>query len=460
MPTLALGGFWVAMDRRVQRGNWDLKVAAPATPKTLSGPVLSLRRQPATLSIEVNDRKLSGALDPVTDNIDNPSCFAASLDGRLVIDDNAGTPALPASNMKIVTAAVALEVLGADHRFVTRANGTVNGDSVDDLYLVGGGDPLLRSGGYVARPRYPTYDDAVTSLEDLADQVAAKVRRVGRVVADESHFDSERYPSGWGEEVRDGEGGPLSGLLINDSRRLDDIRLPVDDPQTYAARELTRLLRDRGVEVLSEPVSGIQPGPIAELAAISSPPLTEIVKQMLTNSDNNTAEMVLKELGAAATAGQGNRPAGIAKVTETLAAWGVPMAGVSINDGSGLDRANRLTCRAIVAILDHVGTDGAFYAGLPTPGSVGTLAEDQNAVAFDGLGVDGRVHAKTGTLTGAKALSGFFDLADGRKVSFSLLVNGTGDVQGLGRIIWAQMAAALAAFSAGPTADQLAIPGT
>ncbi len=245
----------MAMDKRVQRGDWKITTNAPAaTPVPLAGPVFSLQRQPATLAYDTTDRQFGGAVKSVTDNVrsvpEDASCFAASLDGRPVVADGADVPVMPASNVKILTAAVALEVLGPDFTFVTRANGQVVGDTVEgDLFLVGGGDPLLANRGYVPVRKYPTVEYP-TALEDLADQVAARVRRVtGGIVGDASHSDAEQFAPGWSVDVQGSEAGPLSGLLLNDARELPDVIAVVEDPALSATREFAQLLRERGVEI-------------------------------------------------------------------------------------------------------------------------------------------------------------------------------------------------------------------
>ena len=462
---LGLGGLWLAMDTRVQRGDWKITANAPAAaPVPLAGPVLSLQRQPSVLANDTTDRQLDGAVKGVTDNVrsvpEDLSCFAASLDGRSIVADGADVPVMPASNMKVIIAAVALEVLGPDFTFVTRANGQVNGDTVEgDLFLVGGGDPLLANRGYAPVRTYPTIEYP-TALDDLADQVAARVRRVtGGIVGDASHFDAEQFAPGWSVDVQGSEAGPLSGLLLNDAHQLPDVIAVVDDPALAATREFARLLRERGVEISGESTIGVLPGALADLGSVASVPLSQVVGEMLTNSDNNTAEMVLKQIGATKSGGPGSRQAGIDAVVATLASWGVSTAGLVIQDGSGLDRGNRLTCAAILAVLNHAGPSGPLFDGLPVSGAdVGTLAEKQNSDVLAGTGTAGRIHAKTGSLSGAKALSGFFDLADGRKVAFSMLINDV-DAAGRGRYLWAAMATGLKDLAGAVSPATIALPG-
>ncbi len=465
MPVVGLGGLWVAMDQRVQRGDWKITTNAPAAkPVPLAGPVFSLQRQPSVLAYETTDRQLGGAVKPVTDNVGSvpadASCFAASLDGRPIVADGADVPVMPASNMKIIIAAVALEVLGPDFTFVTRVNGQINGDTLEgNLFLVGGGDPLLANRGYAPVRKYRTVEYP-TTLEDLADQVAARVRRVtGGIVGDESHFDAERFAPGWSAEVQGSEAGPLSGLLLNDAHQMPDVRAVVDEPALAATREFARLLRDRGVVIDGDAALGTALPELAEIGRVASVPIGQVVAEMLTNSDNNTAEMVLKQIGATTTGGQGTRQAGIDTVLATLSGWGVPTAGLVIQDGSGLDRGNRLSCTAILAVLNHVGPTGPLFDGLPVSGAdVGTLAEEQNSGVLAGTGTDGRIHAKTGSLTGAKALSGFFDLSDGRKVAFSMLINDV-DAAARGRVLWAAMAIGLKDLAASVSPTAIALPG-
>ena len=128
---------------------------------------------------------------------------------------------------------------------------------------------------------------------------------------------------------------------------------------------------------------------------------------MLTTSDDNTAESLLKEIGLVAS-GAGTRAAGSAAVLETLASWGLPTEGIVITDGSGLDRSNVLTCELLVGVLDHAGTSGTIHDALPVAGTSGTLAD-----VFVGTPVQGVLRAKTGTLSGAKSLSGYYPATDG-----------------------------------------------
>ena len=171
---------------------------------------------------------------------------------------------------------------------------------------------------------------------------------------------------------------------------------------------------------------------------------------MLTTSDNNTAEMVLKEIGFHVK-GQGTRLAGLQVVMEKLTAWGVPTAGVNLVDGSGLSDANRLTCAAILGVLEHGSASDAVGQGMP-------LAD-----IFANGPLAGKLHGKTGSLNpncnagqlGAKSLGGYVPEDGGGAIEFVLLQNGECIAKNY-KPLWDQLGAALAAYPSGPTTATLA----
>jgi D-alanyl-D-alanine carboxypeptidase/D-alanyl-D-alanine-endopeptidase (penicillin-binding protein 4) len=103
----------------------------------------------------------------------------------------------------------------------------------------------------------------------------------------------------------------------------------------------------------------------------------------------------------------------------TLAAWGIPRAGLNLVDGSGLDRGDRLTCQALLGLMERAGTAGPLAAALPVAARSGTLIP-----YFQGNPMAGRLHAKTGTLTGSKALTGYVAAPDGHTITFAFVYNG------------------------------------
>ena len=156
-------------------------------------------------------------------------------------------------------------------------------------------------------------------------------------------------------------------------------------------------------------MAGTAPATAVELAAIESAPLADVVGEMLANSDNNTAEMLVKELGFD-DSGAGTREAGLAVIERTLAEWAVDTAPMVFADGSGLSPDNRATCTALLSVLQRSDPDGPIGAGLPIAGQTGTLSD-----IFVDHPIAGRLLGKTGTLSnppfnqdppGVKALAG------------------------------------------------------
>ena len=338
--------------------------------------------------------------------------YAANLDAEVV----------PASVTKLLTAVAALDTLGADTRLRTsvRASGPrVGGVVTGDLWLVGGGDPVLGTNAWASQMarRASSY----TSLDTLADRVvAAGVRRVsGRVVGDETRYDAVRYVDTWPERlVTDGEVGPLSALVVNDGFRVrGHPGVPFGDPPAEAARLFARLLADRGVTVTGRPAAGTAVAEAVDIAMTDSPPVAELVHAMLRDSDNGTAELLLKEIGFR-TFGVGSTAAGARGLEDALRRGGVSMDGVSIADGSGLSDAARLTCRAVTGLLTRRSPD--LYPRLPVGGRDGTLAR-----RFVDIG--GAIRAKTGSLDGMAALAGYAENASGATLSFAYIVNGLPD---------------------------------
>jgi D-alanyl-D-alanine carboxypeptidase/D-alanyl-D-alanine-endopeptidase (penicillin-binding protein 4) len=388
------------------------------------------------------------------------------LDGVPVGEHNAATPVIPASNQKLLTAAAALHVLGADHTFTTdaRAVGATNGVIDGDLYLVGGGDPLLRTPDWDGTIiGYPVPADA-TDLDALAKAIAAAgITQInGSVLGDGSRYDDEYYHDEWDDDIRVAEAGPLSALLVNDDRAFGESDWFVaDSPTTGAAHELTRLLRANGVTVNGEPGSGTAPAEAQSVAAITSAPLTTVIAEMLSTSDNNTAELLVKEMGLVAGGG-GTTAAGTAVMTTALAELGIDTTGLVIADGSGLSNDNRLTCGAVTDVLALHRPGDELAAGLPVAGESGTLAE-----AFIDTPMAGRLLGKTGSLgnppynadpPAVKALSGYVPVEGGGVIGFSLILNdpqqNVAD-QSVNRPIWDAFADVLAAYPSGPSAAEL-----
>jgi D-alanyl-D-alanine carboxypeptidase/D-alanyl-D-alanine-endopeptidase (penicillin-binding protein 4) len=417
----------------------------------LASPILSARHFPQTLSDEVRVSAVRRRLVAVANTLPEGSCLAVDVEGKRLVEVNPTVALIPASNMKLVTAYGALKILGADYTFNTSARGVVDGTQVvGDLVIVGGGDPVLVTADYPAREFFPTFNQ--TKVEDLVDAIVARgiTNVTGSIVGDESRYDTERYSPNLGLGIRGTEVGPLGALMISDGT-LATSPIKPDQPALAAATELTRLLVERGVTVGGEPRVGLVGADQGEIASVVSQPLRNIVAEMLTNSDNNTAELLLKEIGFVSRQ-SGTRESGIGAVIELLGQDGLAIDGLVMNDGSGLDRDNRISCGLLMQILASDGGFADIGNGLSILGQTGTLRD-----VLSDSPVAGRLYGKTGTLTDVKTLSGFVRYSETSAATFALLLNGRGvSNQGAYRPIWNALALALGSVSASPTAADLA----
>lgn len=429
--------------------------ATPPPSRRLTTPVLAYRRAPDQLAAEAADRRLAEAMEQLYGFVEDGSCVAVGVDGRTVTTRHPTDPVIPASTHKLLVAAVALDRLGSEYRFTTsvKAPAAVDGVIDGDLYLVGGGDPLLTSDDFpIENDDQPAFN--TTSLDALADAVVATgVTTIrGSVVGDGSRYDDEWTIASWAPGVARVDGGPYDALFVNDARTLGRIGRQ-SDPNDAAAREFARLLADRGVRVSNGWSTAQAPTELPVIASIESVTLPAVLDEMLTTSDNDTAEMLVKELGVA-DSGEGTLGAGLDVIARTLLAWGVPMEGVRLVDGSGLSAENRVTCATLVAVLQHIDAT-SIVASLPVAGRTGTLADE-----FVGSAVEGRLVAKTGTLgnpppdvdpPAVKGLAGYLDAEDGSTIQFVMILNGDGVSEPDGyRPYWDALAIRLAEYPIEP----------
>ncbi|WP_446462419.1 D-alanyl-D-alanine carboxypeptidase/D-alanyl-D-alanine endopeptidase [Streptomyces sp. BRA346] len=359
------------------------------------------------------DRAMAAKLG---ERINNPSLTndGSSVSG-VVLDSasdevmwghNASTALMPASNAKLATATAALDRLGPEHRVATKvvySNGT--------LILVGGGDRTLSSDelGEMAR----------TAVDGLK---AAGVTNV-KVRIDDSLFPEPALAEGWRADYYDDQVAPVRALSVDGKLSADTA---LDAGKVFAAK-----LADRGVTVdgdVTRGTAGVGDVPVAQKL---SPTVRELVRTMLKTSNNDTAETLLR-----LTAIEAGQPAtfegGTAAVRQVLGErYGIALDNVVLHDGSGLSRATRIPAATIAAILDNATeprnqyTLGPILEGLPVAGEAGSTLGPEYA-RFDDPNSKcavNKVRAKTGTLTGAIALSGVTQGRDGRWKVFSFVEN-------------------------------------
>lgn len=411
----------------------ELDAAATPAPRregaTAVTPVLSVRRLPTVVAEPIADRRLRMDLAAWAATVPAPGCAVVrDVEGDEVLDLNGAEPIVPASTHKLVTATAALEQLGPDHRFRTVLVGPPAGDGVvrGDVALVGGGDPVLATADYAGR--YERQPQIFTDLDQLAaDLAAAGVRRIeGAILGDESRYDQQRYVPGWPPRYLDQQVvGPLSALALNDgfaeypTRAASRQLTPAADPAGHAAAVLTLLLNGRGIEVTGPPRAGPAPPDAVELAAVESPPLRYIVQELLQESDNSTAELLVKELGRAV--GDPGTAGGRTQAATVLAEDGVTLDGAVIDDGSGLSLNNRVTCRLLLDLLADDETGEVLREALPVAGRSGTLQK-----VFVDTPLEGYLAAKTGSLNSVRALAGVVEDEDG-PLPFAYVLNAPPD---------------------------------
>ncbi|WP_407078204.1 D-alanyl-D-alanine carboxypeptidase/D-alanyl-D-alanine-endopeptidase [Streptomyces sp. NPDC001642] len=321
----------------------------------------------------------------------------------------------PASTTKIATAVAALSAMGPDHRLTTRA--ALEPDT-KELVLVGGGDPTLTA-----------HQDAEgwASLRTLADRTAATLKKRGMSDVTLSYDTTlyagpELHPIGENENL-----APVSALMADEGRTDDSSSGQVQrvtDPAAEAARKFAGFLKKQGITTTS-PGPSKATGRADTLATVTSPPLSDIVERMLTNSDNDIAEALARQT-AVATGKRADFAGGAAAIAAQLTKLHLPLKGTAFNDGSGLNRDDRLTADLLTALLVKAGDPAhpelrPVLTGLPIAAFTGTLTSRYT----DATGAAGVVRAKTGTLTGVNTLAGTVVDKDGQLLAFAFMASDT-----------------------------------
>lgn len=398
--------------------------------------------------------------------------------GETLYERGAAQPLNPASNVKLVTTAAALGILGPAHRYSTGVfikEGALSGSTVrGDIYLRGRGDPAL----------------VTADLYELAGKLRARgIKRItGSVVVDASAFDRDELPPGFDQKdqlaayrapsgatvvnfntfvvhVRPGDtigSAPFAGVappvdgvrlgvaastaegsrreLLADYEAKDGhidlglrgtvgvdsnptaLRYPIDDPTRYAG-ELWKLMLERhGIKVGKKAIkTGSVPRKAELVTAHNSAPLGVLIRSVNKFSNNFMAEQILKTIDA--DPGPATFAGALTKVTEHLRARGIDTEGMSLGNGSGLFDTNRVTPAQLTALLASVHADERirpdYMASLAIMGVDGTTRRRLRDTPAAGW-----LRVKTGTLDGVSALSGYAGAPGRKPIAFCIVFNG------------------------------------
>jgi len=403
--------------------------------------------------------------------------------GEVLYEKNGEKRFTPASNTKLVTGAVGLAVLGPDFRWKTVlvADGPINdGTLKGNLWIVGGGDPALErdelrawikhlelagihhiTGDVIGDDRvftepiwgqgwmwddlYAGWSAGVTGLQlapntvsaavvpgaDLGDDTELVLRAEGPAIPIEnrvltgapgSEARLQFVPAAGGGDVELRGWVPLGP----DSVRL---YLAAPHPTLYLLDWMRRLMSGAGISVDGMYRRALNDDTLDDewaekefwSHATLSNPFSRLLGDMMKPSDNQMAETILRTIGV--EDGNAGSPAGGLSVVEsTLSGWGIEPGAIDLVDGSGLSRYNEVTPNGIARMLRAVWRHEdfkTFFHGLPVAGVDGTMR--RRLVATPGYD---NVHAKTGSMSSIRALSGYLLDGSGETLLFSLVLNG------------------------------------
>ncbi|MDP5226986.1 MULTISPECIES: D-alanyl-D-alanine carboxypeptidase/D-alanyl-D-alanine-endopeptidase [Arthrobacter] len=398
---------------------WQLPPTAPATVQGTLSPEAPLPSSSALAA------QLAKTLVPDGGGGDFSGQVVDALSGAVLFGDKATAPRMPASNMKLLTAAAALHVLGPERRFRTQV--LRSGPSA--IVIKGGGDVLLGAG--------QSAPDAVmghAGLATLATQTVSALQTSGAkgrlsVAVDTALFTGPALnPAVEKDDVAAGETAPVAPLALNSGRfKVTDTAAPrPEDQGAEVLKAFTDALNSVAGGTGLSFVAGGAAGTGVELASVDSATVAEQVGWMLQNSDNFLAA-VLGRMVSLGTGGPGSYAGAIQAVTSQLEGLGVDTHGMVISDLSGLAPGNRVSAAQFTSLIRLMtsGDDPSLRAaldGFPVAAVSGTLGSRYDASSSKaGAGL---VRAKTGTLNTVLSLSGYVVDADGRLLLFSFIGNG------------------------------------
>lgn len=344
--------------------------------------------------------------------------FVRVSDGGILYERNSDRTLNPASTLKLVTAAAALQLLGPDFTFQTDfySNRPLRAGVLDRLWIKGHGDPLLVT---------EEMDKIVTRFQ------AAGLKRIeGAVYVDDTYFDHDdlmTYLSEDGDKVYQIAIGPLSfnfntveirarpGGRVGDQASYEGVL----DPATFTGTVFLEELERRGIDVPQMlHRQAVPPGAIHVLSH-ASPPLRKILESLGKHSNNFAAEQLFKTLGAVGLGPPGSQQKGRQVVESFLGSLGVPEGRYYVENGSGLSKLSHLSASQLVRVLLHLYRSPVrddLISSLSRGGVDGTMKKRCRGI------LRGRVAAKTGTLHRVNAVAGYL-FGQNETVAFAMLMN-------------------------------------
>ena len=342
--------------------------------------------------------------------------------GSHLLDLDADTPLIPASNVKVLSAAAAVATFPAGATLTTRV---VQGAAPDQVVLVAGGDTLLAPGA-----GDPAAVVGRAGLSDLATATATALKAKGvgsaTVRLDLSYAPGPLLAPTWGSDFRPlGITGAVAAIGLGSQRVVPGKPGPADPPTAVGAAFVAALQAAGVKATLTAPEAA--PAGATVLASATSAPVLEQLELALQDSDDALTEALTRQAAYLKGVAPGFAPTG-AFVRDTLSGLGVDVSGVTLVDGSGLSRENQVPSRVVADVLglgvgDRPPAMRSVVGNLAVGGLSGTLTD---RFAGGSHGAAGLFRGKTGTLTGVNALAGTLVTADGRLLVVDLIANSAG----------------------------------
>ena len=347
--------------------------------------------------------------------------------GQTLFSKDEQQPARTASVMKVLTAAVALDVLGPDYRITTSV--MVSPSEPGKIYLVGAGDVTLsRMPGNIT-----SYYAKAPKLDSLTRQIASWVKAssisISAVSVDSSLFGGEKewHPTWSRLGLSSGYMAPVSALQI-DAARLTSTRNPntwlaqrTSTPVKQAGDLFVASLNKMGIATGLKATAAKAPTDSVVIASVQSRPVSELVANMLRVSDNSIAE-ALGRVASIKSGLDGSMASLTPLYKKVLKARGLDVSKISVIDASGLSRLNQVPAALINDLLllvnQGVGDYEALEAGLPISGESGSLKS--RFATGSKVETKGKVIAKTGYILTGYSLAGFLTAKDGTELIFTV----------------------------------------